>query len=240
MSPARVPGPDWEHFGWHYKFLQSLSGLQNRALRVRARGLEHVPREGGVLLVANHCAYWDGIFLQTALGRPVGPLVRRELFNTRLGRWFFAGGGAIPVDRDGARNPEALNAAATALRDGRVIAIFPEGRRSGGREAEGAPFLQAGPVGLLSPKSGVGRLALATGVPVVPIGILTDRFWPRGHKFPDVREPIYIHAGAPIVYEKDDAPDAPRRVAHELMHQVGALLEEAHEARERGDKWARP
>lgn len=240
MSPARIPGPDWERVGFHYKFLQSLSGLQNRALRVRARGLEHVPRGGGVLIAANHCAYWDGILLQTAIGRPVGMLVKRELFNTRFGAWFFGDGGAIPVDRDGARNPQALDAAQRAIGDGRIVAVFPEGRRSGGRESEGPPFMQAGPVGVLSPKSGIGRLALATGAPVVPIAILTDRFWPRGRKLPDLREPIYMNAGPPITYEKDDAPEAPRRIAQDLMLRVGALLEEAHAARERGEKWARP
>lgn len=240
MSPARVQGPDWGRVGLHYKAIHRLSALQNRLLRVRARGLENVPREGGALLVANHCAYWDGILLQTALGRPVGPLVRKELFDSRLGRWFFGGGGAIPVDREGARNPHALDAATRALREGRIIAIFPEGRRSGGREAEGAPFLQAGPVGMLAPRSGVGRLALATGVPVVPVAILTDRFWPRGRKVPDFREPIYIHAGEPIVYGPDDAADAPRRIAQDVMCRVGALLESAHLARERKETWPRP
>lgn len=225
--------------GWHYKAIHSISGAHNSILRVRARGLSHLPREGAVILAGNHTSYWDGILMQTALPRPVNILVRHEIMASRFGKWFFGRGGAIPVYRDEARNAEAFEAARQALVAGRVLGVFPEGGRGGRGDAE--QLVTVGGMRLAKPKTGVARLALLTKAPVVPIAILTDRWWPRTRKVPNLREPIYLAAGPPLTYEGDAAdPARVRKVADDVMHSIAGLLSSAQEARDRGERWERP
>ena len=218
--PRRLPTRDWAYVGWHYKALHALAGPHNR-LWVRAKGLERLPREEGFLYAANHTSWWDPIALQTTAPRPVNWLAKKEMTRSRFNRWFFFDkGGCIPVDRD-SRNPQAFAAAVRALHDGRVIGIFPEGTRH---------------VGKLGPaKTGVARLAMEAGAPVVPTAILSDRFWPAGRKAPDLREKVWLHVGEPM-WLKGDAREQTDRV----MAAIQRLLDEARAARDAGEKWPAP
>ncbi|HVM45637.1 MAG TPA: lysophospholipid acyltransferase family protein [Candidatus Thermoplasmatota archaeon] len=223
----RLPTPDWRYVGWHYKLIHRVAAPLHDRLLVRAKGTENLPREGGFLYAGNHTSWWDPIVLQTTTPRPVNWLAKKEMMNNAFNRWFFFDkGGCIPVDRN-ARNPEAFAAAVKALHDGRIIGIFPEGTRHHGK---------LGPA-----KTGVARLAIEADAPVVPVGILSDRFWPPGRKVPDMRERIFLNIGAPLRLDgKPGDAEAARAGTERVMAAIGALLEEARAAREAGERWPTP
>jgi 1-acyl-sn-glycerol-3-phosphate acyltransferase len=200
--------------------------LHNRVW-VRAKGIENLPREEGFLYAGNHTSWWDPIVLQLTTPRPVNWLAKKEMMGNAFNRWFFFDkGGCIPVDRN-ARNPEAFTAAAQALRDGRIIGIFPESTRH---------------MGALGPfKTGVARLALEANAPIVPAALATDTFWPIGHKLPRLGQRVYLNVGTPIRLQ-GDPHDA--KVVHDGTERVRAaievLLAEARAARDAKAKWATP
>ena len=243
------PTPDWRFVGWHYHAMHAFAHPWHNPLLVRGKGLENLPRAGGFVYAANHTSWWDPIVMAAVLGRPVCFLGKKEVFRGPFTRWFFGRGGVIPVERHwekktarpgddaqgrvgipvdrNARNPEAMTAALQALRDGRVVGIFPEGTRHAGRLGPARP--------------GVARLALQAGVPVVPAGILSDRFWGPGRKVPRLTEKVRINVGKPLTLQGDpDDPEAWRRGTERVMSAVDALLNEAWLARERGEKWKVP
>ena len=217
----RFPTPDWSFVGWHYRALHVLGSPLHNRIVVRAKGLESLPREEGFVYAGNHTSWWDPIVLQITAPRPVNWLAKKEMMGNAFNRWFFFDkGGCIPVDRN-TKNPEAFAAAVKALHDGRIIGIFPEGTRH---------------VGELGPtKTGVARLAMEAKAPVVPVGILSDRFWPAGHRVPDLREDVYLNVGQPMWLKGE-----PREETDRVMAAVRALLGEAKAARARGEKWPRP
>lgn len=219
----KLPTSDWDHVGWHYKFIHAVAPPLHNKLVVRAHGLENLPKSGGFLYAGNHTSWWDPIVLQVTTPRPVNWLAKKEMMRNRFNRWFFFDkGGCIPVDRN-SKNPEAFAAAVHALHQGRIIGIFPEGTRHAGK---------LGPS-----KTGVARLALEAGAPVVPVGILSDRFWGPGKKVPDLRQRIHLHVGKPMMLEGDpkSASDA-RRETDRVMDAIAALLDEARAAREKRAK----
>jgi 1-acyl-sn-glycerol-3-phosphate acyltransferase len=144
--------------------------------RVRVEGaIDEIPREGPVILAANHISNGDaviiGAWLTKKLGRRIHWLGKREMFEWPVVGWIARNGGVHPVDRGGA-DIDAFRTAERVLDEGHVLMIFPEGTRS--------------PTGeLQKPKDGLAMLALRTGAPIVPIGIAnTDRVWPKGRLLP--------------------------------------------------------
>lgn len=128
------------------------------------RGLEHLPATGGVLVAANHISSADPIaltdFLVHGARRAPRFLAKHTLFagDGLVGR-VMRGAGQIPVDR-GAEDPSAaLDAAVQALQDGRCVVIYPEGTVT--RDPDRWP---------MPARTGVARLALLSGAPVVPVG----------------------------------------------------------------------
>lgn len=115
---------------------------------LRVEGLEHVPLEGPLLIVANHDSYWDPVAVGIAAirRRQIRALSKSSLWNVKLLNRVLDGMGQIPVVRGG-RDADALARAIEELRGGACVGIFPEGTRSLGRE--------------LRPRSGLGRLAAA-------------------------------------------------------------------------------
>ncbi|MBM6547048.1 1-acyl-sn-glycerol-3-phosphate acyltransferase [Janibacter sp. YIM B02568] len=146
-------------------------------LRLTVEGREHVPQTGPVIIASNHLSFVDSMVVPLAAGRTVGFLGKAEYVTgtgakgwlSRL--WFGEFGGMIPVDRDDPRGAaRSLELAEEQLRSGGAFGIYPEGTRSrDGRLYRGKP--------------GVGRLAVATGAPVVPCALIgTDRVQPVGAK----------------------------------------------------------
>jgi 1-acyl-sn-glycerol-3-phosphate acyltransferase len=125
--------------------------------RLRITGAERIPREGPVIIAPNHKSFWDSFFIAAATTRPVRYMGKSELFEKGAGRLLVALG-AFPVRR-GTSDDEALETARTVLRQGGVLALFPEGTRV------------RDPDELGEPRSGAGRLALELGVPLLPAAI---------------------------------------------------------------------
>ncbi|WP_026414913.1 lysophospholipid acyltransferase family protein [Actinomadura oligospora] len=163
------------------------------AFRPQVSGLHHVPRSGPVILAANHLAVWDSLVLPLVVPRQVFFLGKHEYFTRpgRLGRAqaaCFRGVGAIAVDRAGGRAAvAAMDASADVLRRGEAFALHPEGTRSpDGRLYRG--------------HTGVGRLTLRTGAPVIPVGIVgTDRVQPRGQALPRPGR-VEVRFGEPLEF----------------------------------------
>jgi len=162
-------------FYWLIKFL---AGPALRALfRPWATGLENVP-EGGAILASNHLAVIDSFVLPLTISRKIRFIGKAEYFTGkgitgRLKAGFFRGVGTIPVDRGGGKASEAaLNTGLSVLREGNLFGIYPEGTRSpDGRLYRG--------------KTGVARLALESGAPVIPVAMVaTDIAQPLGKVIP--------------------------------------------------------
>jgi 1-acyl-sn-glycerol-3-phosphate acyltransferase len=137
------------------------------------RGLDRIPRRGPGLLAFNHISYLDPLAISNVVdhaGRRPRFLTKSELFQDKRIGWALRGCGQIEVHRGTGRARVALKAALEALAKGEVIVIFPEGTVT--TRADLSP---------MAPRSGVTRLALAGGVPVLPCGIWgTHNIWPKG------------------------------------------------------------
>jgi 1-acyl-sn-glycerol-3-phosphate acyltransferase len=158
--------------------------------RLRRLGREHVPQSGPVLLAANHRSFLDPFIIGTMLRRPVYYVAKKELFERRLQAWFLNALGAFPVDR-GSSDQEMLTTARAILERGDAVVIFPEGTR-----------IRPGALG--TPKRGVGRLALETGAPIVPIALVGTEDVRRGWRIRPRR--ITIRVGRPLTYPQVDRP----------------------------------
>ena len=139
-----------------------LKPFLQRAYHHEVVGAENIPASSGAILASNHVSFVDSIFLPLAAPRQVFFLAKSDYFTTpgvkgRLMKWFFTSVGQLPIDRSGgAKSAESLAAAVAALREGKLVGIYPEGTRSpDGR--------------LYRAKIGVARLALEAGVPIIPV-----------------------------------------------------------------------
>ena len=157
--------------------------------RVRRLGREHVP-SGGVILAANHRSFLDPFVIGCCLPRPIYFVAKRELFKNPIIGWFLNCMGAFPVKR-GESDEESVATALALLERGQAVVIFPEGTR-----------IRAG--SLAKPKRGVGRLALQSGAPVVPIALTGSEHARDGWKIKPAR--VHIRCGAPLTYPRVDDP----------------------------------
>jgi 1-acyl-sn-glycerol-3-phosphate acyltransferase len=181
------------------------------------RGRRHVPRRGGAIIAANHLSFLDSALLLGVLPRRTTFIGKAEYLDSWTTRTLFPAIGMIPVDRSGGRRSlVALEAAAEVLERGELFGIFPEGTRSR--------------YGLLHKgRTGAARLALRTGVPIVPVGIVgTDRIQPPDARTPKLFRPCAIRIGAPIDVRRhhgtsDADPRVVRRLTDELMYEISRL-----------------
>jgi 1-acyl-sn-glycerol-3-phosphate acyltransferase len=187
--------------------------------RVRVEGLDNVPRTGAFVLASNHRSFFDSVVIPVVVPRRVAFLAKAEYFEGRglrgtLVRWWFQGLGAVPVRRGTHGEAMAsLQVALGVLRDGDGFGIYPEGTRSrDGRLYRG--------------RTGVAWLALASGAPVVPVGVVgTDRVQPVGARLPRIA-PVTVRFGVPFTvapYEVLPAGAARRRLTDDVMAAVAAL-----------------
>jgi len=168
-----------------------LGPLLRMVFRPQVEGLKNVPAQGPVILAGNHLSFSDSIFMPLVVKRRVTFVAKAEYFTGKglkgfLKRAFFLGTGCIPVDRSGGEAARAaLDTQMRVLRSGGVAGIYPEGTRSpDGRLYRG--------------KTGVARLALESGAPVVPVAMLnSDVIQPTGKIIPRLMR-VKIRFGAPI------------------------------------------
>lgn len=132
--------------------------------RMHIAGAEHVPREGGAIIAPNHKSFLDSFFIAVCTRRHLRFMAKTELIEARYGG-LLVRLGAFPVRR-GQSDAEALHTARAILRQGGLLALFPEGTRV------------RDPDQLGHPRRGAGRLALETGAPLVPCAITgTERLF---------------------------------------------------------------
>jgi 1-acyl-sn-glycerol-3-phosphate acyltransferase len=156
--------------------------------RTRVEGLEHVPDEGPAIISPNHRSFFDSPLVMAMAPRPVTFLGKAEYMDSRTTKFLFPAFGMVPIKRDVAKaSMAALETAAALLRDGHLVGIYPEGTRS--RDG----FLHRG-------HSGVAHLAITTGAPIIPVGIVgTEHVQPIGANVPrPFRGPVRLRFGEPI------------------------------------------
>ena len=157
--------------------------------RVRRTGREHIP-SGKVILAANHRSFLDPFVIGLCVRRPIYFVAKRELFENRLIAWVLNCLGAFPIRR-GESDEESVQTALALLDRGEAVVIFPEGTRR-----------RSGP--LKEPKRGVGRLALESGAPVVPVAVAGTERARRGWRIRPVR--VTIRCGRPLAYPRIEDP----------------------------------
>ncbi|BFM24053.1 1-acyl-sn-glycerol-3-phosphate acyltransferase [Microbacterium testaceum] len=214
--PAETPAAPPQQMGAAYglgRFF--IAPLARAVYRPRIEGRENVPRTGPVIFASNHLSFIDSIAIPVAAPRPVHFMAKSAYFEKWASRQFFTAIGAIPVERGaGQKALDALDQQRAFLDDGRAVALYPEGTRSlDGRLYKG--------------RTGVAFLALQTGAPVVPVGLIgTDKAMPVGAKFPSTSERITVRFGKPL----DLSPHGPatsgrarRGATDEIMAAIHAL-----------------
>jgi len=174
--------------------------------RIRREGRDHIP-DGPVILAANHRSFLDPFVVALCLRRPVYFVAKRELFGNRLQGWFLNCCGAFPVRR-GESDEESMETARRLLERGDAVVIFPEGTRQRG-----------GALG--APKRGVGRLALQTGAPVVPVAITGTEHARRGWLIRSVK--VMVRCGAPLAFPRAERPSP--RLAGEVTERIWPCVE---------------
>lgn len=155
------------------------------------KGRENIPRRGGLILAANHRSFLDPFVIALGVRRPIYFVAKQELFHNALVGWWLNCLGAFPVRR-GESDEDSMRTARTLLERGEAVVIFPEGTRT-----------RQGP--LQRARRGVGRLALETGVPVLPVAVIgTERARPWGFVIRPCR--VRIRYGRALTYPHVEAP----------------------------------
>lgn len=188
--------------------------------RPHVEGLHHIPDTGPVIVASNHLSFADSMVIPIVVKRKVVFLAKEDYF-TGTGikgavvRGWFEGIGMIPVDRDDTKSAMAsLDVALEVLARGEAFGIYPEGARSrDGRLYRG--------------RTGVAQLALTSGAPIVPVGLVgTEKLQPVGATVPRLVR-VTIRFGAPIEVAGrfDGVPPgkARREVTDEVMDAIAAL-----------------
>jgi glycerol-3-phosphate dehydrogenase (NAD(P)+) len=158
--------------------------------RLSRIGREHIPSEGPVIVAANHRSFLDPFVIATMARRPMYYVAKKELFTRRWQAWVLNALGAFPVDR-GAADTDMIDTAKTILARGDIVLIFPEGTR-----------IRPGSLG--TPRRGVGRLALETAAPVVPVAVIGTEAIRRGWRIRPHK--VRIRAGRALRFPHVEQP----------------------------------
>lgn len=167
------------------------------------KGTDHVPKEGGVLVAANHASFLDPVLVGVTTARPLYFVARRSLFRNPLFGWLIRNLNSVPINREGI-SKETLRVVLEQLRLGRAVLIFPEGTRS-----------VDGKLGEF--RSGVIRLAQMGDVPVVPALVFGSyKAWGRQRRIPRPSKTA-VAFGEPLKFgRKDDAEEGAKLLKSRL------------------------
>jgi 1-acyl-sn-glycerol-3-phosphate acyltransferase len=203
-------------FYWFLKFV-AVGPPVKVIFRPKAEGTEHVPATGGAILASNHLSAADWIFMPLSLKRRVTFLAKAEYFTGRgvkgfFRRAFFTGAGQVPIDRSSASAAEnAIQTGLRVLREGKLLGIYPEGTRSpDGRLYRG--------------KTGVARMTLETGAPVIPIAMVYSR---RKLPFGRTLTRVTVRFGEPLDFSRYEGLSGDRfverSITDEIMYEIMTL-----------------
>ncbi len=174
-----------------YSIVRAISWLLLKIFwQMKVEGLENVPKKGAIIIASNHVSYLDPVALAASLNRKIYFITKKEAFKSILGRFVLKNFYAFPVDRENI-DILAFKKAISVLREEKILGIFPEGTRSSNGE-------------LQELKLGVIKIAMKTGVPILPVGIIgTYKIYPQGAKFPTLfKNKIIVHYGVPKHFKK--------------------------------------
>ncbi|MCV2396466.1 1-acyl-sn-glycerol-3-phosphate acyltransferase [Actinotalea sp. M2MS4P-6] len=197
-----------------YWLMKAIVGpLLRLMFRPWVRGLDHVPESGGAILASNHLAVIDSFVLPLVLSRKIRFIGKSEYFTGtgikgRLKAGFFRGVGTIPVDRTGGKASEAaLRTGLGVLQSGNLFGIYPEGTRSpDGRLYRG--------------KTGVARLALEAGVPVIPVAMIgTNIAQPIGKVIPKFMR-VGVVIGEPLDFSRYHGMENDRFILRSVTDEI--------------------
>jgi 1-acyl-sn-glycerol-3-phosphate acyltransferase len=204
---------------WVFKYV-AFAPLCRLLFRPSVSGADNIPKSGAAIVVSNHISAGDTFLLPSMIKRRLTFPAKIELFHGRglraraLG-WFLKGVGQLPMDRSGGRaSASSMDGVVGVLRRGDLLGIYPEGTRSpDGRLYKG--------------KTGVARIVLQAGVPVVPVGMInTELVSSRFFKIPTMRRPK-IRIGKPMDFSAYAAAgndrDVLRWITDEIMNAVMEL-----------------
>jgi 1-acyl-sn-glycerol-3-phosphate acyltransferase len=207
--------------------------------RPEVEGLEHVPDEGPAIIASNHLSFSDSIFMPLVVSRRVTFLAKSEYFTGkgikgRTTATLFRALGQVPVDRSGGKSgEEALTTGLEILDQGELLAIYPEGTRSpDGRLYRG--------------RTGIARLALESGVPVIPVAMVnTDKIQPPGKVLPKIMR-VGIKFGEPLNFQRYEGMSQDRfvlrsitdEIMYSLMEMGGQEYVDIYASRAKADKSA--
>ena len=173
-------------------------------------GLENVPKKTPFIIAANHQSYMDHLIIMSTLvpylNKKIHHLAKKEHFDNPLKAAWHKWAGAIPINRqEGGK--EALKWAIKALKQGRIIAIHPEGTRT----LDGK---------LMKGKTGVARLALSAKVPVLPLGLIgTFEILPKGKYIPRFRRAV-MKIGMPLHFDEYYNKPVTKKLLRELTTKI--------------------
>jgi 1-acyl-sn-glycerol-3-phosphate acyltransferase len=193
--------------GWTYTFVRILVSLPTLLIyRVRAFGRENVPKAGALILAPNHFSQMDHFFIGLYLRRKIRFMAKSQMFGPPVLTYVFKHGGVFPVRR-GHRDEESFTTAFTILEQEQMLLVYAEGGRS-----------RSGKLGEVKP--GLGRIALESGAPVVPVALHGServRRWKR-LRFPRVT----VQFGEPLSFPAEVGPSRERQleVAEQIFSRV--------------------
>jgi 1-acyl-sn-glycerol-3-phosphate acyltransferase len=198
-------------FYWVVKAI--LTPILRTLFRPWIEGGDHIPHEGGAILASNHLSFSDSIFLPLVVPRRITFLAKADYFTGtgvkgKLTKGFFSGVGQVPIDRSGgAASEAALRTGKRILTEGNLLGLYPEGTRSpDGRLYRG--------------KTGVARMALEAGVPVIPVAMInTDVVQPTGKKIPKLGR-VGIRVGEPLDFSRYKGMEGDRFVLRSITDEI--------------------
>jgi 1-acyl-sn-glycerol-3-phosphate acyltransferase len=203
--------------GWLYPVARAvLVPIFTFLWRIEVEGLDHVPERGGAIIAPNHLSVLDHFIVGKVLPRRITYVGKAEYLDSWKTRYLFPAMGMIPIDRSGGSAAQAaLDAAAAVLEAGELFGIYPEGTRS--RDG----MLHRG-------HTGVARLALRTGCPIIPTGLQgTLEIQPAGARLPKPFRTARVRFGRPIdvTRYRDRADDrlVLRQITDEVMYEIREL-----------------
>ncbi|AXL87674.1 1-acyl-sn-glycerol-3-phosphate acyltransferase [Streptomyces sp. KPB2] len=197
-----------------FVFIKAVLGpIMRLMFRTRVEGVENIPGDGPVILAGNHLTFIDSVIMPLTCDRQVFFIGKDEYvtgkgLKGRLMAWFFTGVGMVPVDRDGGRGGvAALMTGRRILEEGHVFGIYPEGTRSpDGRLYRG--------------RTGIARLTLMTGAPVVPFAVIgTDKLQPGGAGLPRPGK-VTVRFGEAMEFSRYEGMDRDRYVLRAVTDSV--------------------
>jgi 1-acyl-sn-glycerol-3-phosphate acyltransferase len=199
--------------GWTYTLARIVLTIPTILLfRLRAIGVENVPKQGPLVLAPNHFSQMDHFFAGIYLRRKIRFMAKSQLFGPPVLTYIYKHGGVFPVRR-GHHDEVAMETARILVDQGEMLLVYAEGGRS-----------RSGRLG--EPKPGIGRIALETGVPIVPVcihGSERARQWKR-LRFPKVT----VQFGKPLTFPVEETPSRERQL--EVATEVFGHVREMYQA----------